>query len=189
MFEIQTNNIIPAKGRILISEPLLTDHTFQRTVVLLVEHNDEETMGFILNVPIQIIGKLPAEFPYKDIPIFFGGPVKEGYLFFVYRFDEKFGQSLEIGKHTYWGWDIKDIEEGLTLGLLNKDNTKFFLGYSGWIPKQLDDELDKNSWAISVLDYDKIFHANPEYLWEDTVKGLGENYQHWLKLPRFPQQN
>lgn len=189
MFEIQTNHIAPARGRILISEPLLVDHTFQRSVVLLVEHNENESLGFILNTPVQVLGDFPKKFPHKEIPIFYGGPVRENYLYFIYRFDEKLGKSLEIGKHTYWGWDMSDIDDALDIGLLNKDNTRFFLGYSGWEANQLENELDRNSWAVSILDFDKIFHFQPEYLWEEAVKGLGDKYQHWTKLPINPHQN
>ena len=70
----------PEKGKILISEPFLQDFNFKRSIVLLCEHNEEGTVGFILNKPTQVkLSQLIEDFPDFNAPVYFGGPVPDKY--------------------------------------------------------------------------------------------------------------
>jgi len=73
--------------------------------------------------------------------------------------------------------------------MLNKDNIRFFIGYSGWMPKQLESELKRDSWLVSNITAERVMRASTETMWQDTVVDLGEKYRHWLNFPSEPALN
>ena len=75
IFKIQSNNVLPSRGRILISEPFLRDATFGRSVILLVDHTDEGSMGLVINKQLPLfLNDIIMEFKYLDeIPLYKGG--------------------------------------------------------------------------------------------------------------------
>lgn len=77
IFKIQSNNVLPSRGRILISEPFLRDATFGRSVILLVDHTDEGSMGLVINKQLPLfLNDIIMEFKYLDeIPLYKGGPI------------------------------------------------------------------------------------------------------------------
>ena len=87
------------------------------------------------------------------------------------------------------GGDIDDIKEMIELKLVDDSNVRFFAGYSGWTAGQLENELKRNSWVITNASSDKIFSKNPENLWDDLIKKLGDNYRYWEKFPKNPSYN
>ncbi len=78
-FKIKNNNIPPEKGCILVSEPFLQDAYFKRSVVLITEHNEEGSLGFVLNNPIDFnVTEIISDFPSIDALVGVGGPVRTG---------------------------------------------------------------------------------------------------------------
>lgn len=102
----------PNKGKLLIAEPALTggDVSFNRSVVLLAEHNDEGgSVGFILNKPLEYyINDLISEIslPFQ---VYNGGPVEQDNLYFIHRVPELIENSIEISDGIYWGGDFEKI--------------------------------------------------------------------------------
>ena len=86
IFKIQSNNVLPSRGKILISEPFLCDATFGRSVVLLVDHTDEGSMGLIMNKQLPLlVNDVIKEFKYlEDIPLYKGGPIGTDTLFYLH---------------------------------------------------------------------------------------------------------
>ena len=83
IFKIQSNNVLPSRGKILISEPFLRDATFGRSVVLLIDHTEEGSMGLIINKQLPIfVNDIIKEFKYiENIPLYKGGPIATDTLF------------------------------------------------------------------------------------------------------------
>jgi putative transcriptional regulator len=80
------NKIKPEKGRLLISEPFLPDPNFERTVVLLCEHNEEGSFGFVLNKPsILKVGEVMEDLTELENVVYVGGPVQQDTLHFIHR--------------------------------------------------------------------------------------------------------
>jgi putative transcriptional regulator len=184
------SNIPPAPGRILISEPLLQDFYFRRSVVLLADHSDEGTFGLILNKPVDVrFNDVIKGFPNFKAPLYLGGPVQTSNLYFIHTLGEKVEGSMKILDGLYWGGDIEQIKEMMTLDQLNPSNIRFFIGYSGWVSKQLDRELDENSWVVSSASTEQLIHANPDNLWRDIVKTLGKDFSLWANYPPDPLLN
>ncbi|MCX7877809.1 MAG: YqgE/AlgH family protein, partial [Ignavibacteria bacterium] len=89
--------IIPSKGKVLISEPFLNDINFKRTIILLVEHNEQGSIGFVLNKPTgYLLNEAVEEFPEIGSPLFYGGPVHVNSLHFIYRGEKILDDSVEV---------------------------------------------------------------------------------------------
>ncbi len=180
----------PKAGKLLVAEPLLLDGIFGRSVVLLVEHNDEGSIGYVLNKNsgFTIQQLLPA-FKGFLIPVFLGGPVATNTLHFVYRSNEAVINSQKVDEGLFWGGDINVLANAMKKGLIKESDIRFFIGYSGWGKKQLEQELQKHFWVVSHLDMDYLFSEDPEMLWKRSVILLDKKYHFWLNVPKNPSLN
>ena len=85
---------------------------------------------------------------------------------------------------------LRLVKELITSYQLNADEIRFFTGYSGWTPRQLDDEIKEDSWIVAnQLNIDTIFSQNEETLWREVVIGLGQRYAHIANFPENPALN
>jgi putative transcriptional regulator len=189
-FKIETNNITPQKGWILVAEPFLNDIYFKRSIIFLTEHNDEGSIGFVLNKPVNLeISEVINGFPKFDCEISIGGPVSTNTVHYIHTLGALIPNSVEIFDNIYWGGDFEVVKQLITENLINKDQIKFFLGYSGWMPKQLEDELSQNSWIVTRMDSATIMNGNMNNAWIDVLKRLGGKYTMWANSPDNPSLN
>jgi len=190
ILKIRTNNIKPTRGKILISEPFLVDYYFKRSVVLLAEHNEEGSFGLIINKPVDLrLSDIVKDFPSFDTPVYLGGPVKTDSLYFIHTMGNEIENSLEISEGLFWGGDIEIVKELITIGRIDPKEIKFFVGYSGWVSKQLEGELARNSWLVANIKAKDVMEANPDKMWKKTVKNLGGDYAYWTNFPSDPTMN
>lgn len=188
--QIKSNDILPAQGRLLLSEPFMGDYYFGRAVVLLVEHNDEGSVGVILNKPITAkFNEVIKGFPDFEAPIYLGGPVESDSLFYIHTKGDQLEGATEIIKDLYWGGDIEALKELILIKRIEPKDIRFFIGYSGWAADQLDTELKKNSWVITQASYEKLFSIDPMSMWNKLLINMGETYQYWTKFPIDPNMN
>jgi len=181
--------IRPRQGIILISEPSLRDFYFRQSVVLLAEHNAEGSFGIIINKPIETrISEVLKDFPDVDMPLYLGGPVKTDSLFFIHT-KEDIANSLKIIDGLYWGGDIEVITEMISMGLINENEIRFFIGYSGWNPNQLDREIKEKSWVLSHTSAEEIINKQPKKLWPGYLRSMGSDYAIWANFPSDPSYN
>lgn len=165
IFKITHNNLLPAQGSILISEPFLQDAYFQRSVVLLVEHNTQGSMGFVLNKKTDLIVNtfFPELEEYPEIPIYLGGPVSANRLFFIHSLGDLIvPDSVKIKDHLYFDGDFEALKRYIQNGHSIEGKVKFFLGYSGWTEGQLGNEINKNSWVVSHAAKENVLLADGE---------------------------
>lgn len=174
----------PKKGRLLVAEPsILNDDAFNRAIVLLTEHTENNSVGFILNKPLSysINDLLP------EINCFFniyqGGPVEQDNLYFVHRIPELLDNSIEVANGVFWGGNFKQLKKILNEGLLEESDIRFFLGYSGWDKNQLETELNENSWFVAENDFENIFSNDEETLWKNKLLQKGGTYKLWANAP------
>jgi len=181
--------IKPKQGIILISEPSLKDFYFRQSVVLLAEHNEEGTFGVIVNKPIEVrLEEVISGFTGFDYRIYLGGPVKTDSLFFLHTLPE-IEKSLRIMEGLYWGGDLDMILDLMKSGMLKEDQIRFYLGYSGWNPNQLDHEIGEKSWVLSQASVHEVICHHPEQLWSNYLKNMGNDYAIWANFPSDPSQN
>ena len=192
IFKITHNNLLPAQGIILISEPFLQDAYFQRSVVLLVEHNTQGSMGFVLNKKTDLIVNtfFPELEEYPEIPIYLGGPVSANRLFFIHSLGDLIvPDSVKIKDRLYFDGDFEALKRYIQNGHSIEGKVKFFLGYSGWTEGQLGNEINKNSWVVSHAAKENVLLADGESFWKNSLEQLGSNYEAWTKYPKDPYLN
>ena len=150
IFKIQSNNVLPSRGKILISEPFLRDVTFGRSVVLLIDHTEEGSMGLIINKQLPIfVNDIIKEFKYiEDIPLYKGGPIATDTLFYLHTLADISG-AIPISKGLFLNGDFEEIKRYILQGNQVDRYIRFFLGYSGWESEQLSTELRENTWLVS----------------------------------------
>lgn len=181
----------PKKGKLLIAEPTLTgDVSFNRSVVLLAEHNQEGSVGFILNKPLEYnIDELVTEIsiPFQ---VYNGGPVEQDNLYFIHKVPHLIENSVEIANGIYWGGDFEMTIELINSKTISEEDIRFFLGYSGWSSLQLDQELSSKSWIVVRNDYESsIIKKSSEAFWKEKMIELGGNYLLWSNAPENPNLN
>jgi putative transcriptional regulator len=184
------NTLLPQKGRILISEPFLMDNYFKRSIVLLTEHTEEGSVGFVLNKPVNMkVNEIMADFPAIDAIVSLGGPVQTNTLHYIHTLGDIIPNSMKIIENVFWGGEFEVIKRLLESGSLNNENIRFFLGYSGWQSSQLDDELADNAWVVAEISPEEIMTPMNKHFWNKTLHRLGKKYQMWSNFPENPQMN
>jgi putative transcriptional regulator len=180
----------PTKGKLLIAEPsILSDSSFNRSVVLLTEHNDNGSVGFIFNKPSSYtVNDLIPDIE-SSLKVYIGGPVAEDNLYFVHKVPELIPESIEIGNGIYWGGDFDTIQNLLKDDILSKHDIRFFLGYSGWSKQQLEEELQTTSWLIVENNFKNLFKIDSGSFWKDELIKFGGIYQLWANAPKDPSLN
>jgi putative transcriptional regulator len=180
----------PGSGKVLIAAPFLSDYYFGRSVVLLADHGSEGSFGIVMNKPLDIrFNDILDEFPSFSAGIYVGGPVKSDSLFFVHTLGESIPQSVKIIDGLYWGGDIDEVRSAIVEGRIEARQIRFFLGYSGWAPDQLESELKENSWVVAQANCTELLDADPADLWKGLVKSLGKEYAEWINYPIDPRMN
>ncbi|OYU81977.1 MAG: transcriptional regulator [Flavobacterium sp. BFFFF1] len=179
------------KGRLLIAEPsIIGDLSFNRSVILLADHNDEGSVGFIINKPLRYtINDLVPEINAR-FKIYNGGPVEQDNLYFIHNIPELIPNSIEISNGIYWGGDFESTKDLINQGEINKENIRFFLGYTGWEANQLASEMDSNSWIVAKNDYEnRIIGKSTTNFWKEKIIELGGDYLIWSNAPENPILN
>lgn len=177
-------------GILLIAEPFLKDPNFMRTVILLCDHQEEGSFGFVLNKHFKYtLDELIPELEGMKIPVFSGGPVQEDTLHFLHTCPEKLPGSHEIGDGIYWGGDFEMMKDLLLKGELDENCIRFYIGYSGWDYQQLIDEMKGKSWMTAKAVKQLVFHKRVEDVWKDSLKLLGAEYVMMKNFPTDPQLN
>lgn len=179
------------KGILLIAEPsIIGDLSFNRSVILLADHNEEGSVGFILNKPLEysiqdLIPEINAKFK-----IYNGGPVEQDNLYFIHNIPDLIPNSIEISNGIYWGGDFESTKDLINEGKIKKNNIRFFLGYTGWDAQQLDKEMQANSWIITKNIYEnKIIGKSTTNFWKQKILELGGDYVIWSNAPENPILN
>lgn len=180
----------PKKGRLLIAEPsILNDDSFNRSIVLLTEHSDTSSVGFILNRPLQYVLEDLIPDVSCDFTIYQGGPVEQDNLYFIHRIPHLLTDSIEVANGIYWGGNFAQLKDLLLQDLIEPTDIRFFLGYSGWGTHQLQEELNTNSWFISENDFTNIFSVDDEGIWKNKLLQKGGKYKIWANAPADIQMN
>ncbi|MDG4860606.1 YqgE/AlgH family protein [Streptomyces sp. T-3] len=159
-------------GRLLVATPALADPNFDRAVVLLLDHDDEGSLGVVLNRPTPVgVGDILegwAALAGEPGVVFQGGPVS---------LDSALGVGVIPGDDGPLGWrrvhgaiGLVDLETppeliGAALGSL-----RIFAGYAGWGPGQLEDELVEGAWYVVESEPGDVSSPVPERLWREVLR-------------------
>ena len=177
-------------GTILIADPFLKDPNFLRTTVFLCEHQEEGTFGFVLNRRHKVtIGDLIEDLEGCTYSVYYGGPVQMNTIHFLHRYPDEIQGGVEVMKGVYWGGDFDAVIDLIKRGVADAERIRFYIGYSGWSPGQLQTEMDEKTWLTVEAARKLIFHPNAEEIWKDSLKHLGGEYEMMINFPIDPQLN
>ena len=180
--------ISPQSGTLLIANPFLKDPNFMRTVILLCEHQEEGTFGFVLNKEFsKSLDELLPGMEEHKITVYFGGPVQMETLHFVHQYPNIGGE--EIIKGVFWGGNFEQLILLIKSYEIDVNKVRFFIGYSGWSSGQLDDEIIEKSWLTVKANRRLIFNQKVQETWKDSLKHLGGEYEMMINFPIDPQLN
>ncbi|MFT5223708.1 MAG: putative transcriptional regulator [Glaciecola sp.] len=175
-------------GRLLVAAPVLDDPNFARTVVLIIDHDDDGSVGVVLNRPgAQDVGQLlPRYEPLAAPPrvLFGGGPVTPDGVLCVARGtcvgSERFKAFL--GELGVLGLDQDEPGDGI-------EQVRLFHGYAGWTSGQLQSELDAGAWFVQQASPDDVFSQDPDNLWAHVLRRGGGPNALLATLPEDPSTN
>lgn len=185
------SDTVPEPGNILLAEPFMADAHFGRKAILLCEHNEEGSFGFVLNSFIEVgLNELIDDLPNFESKLSLGGPVKKSNLFYLHTIDGA-PDAIEIKPGLFMGGDFEWVKDVLENGRGNGTNLRFFIGYSGWTPGQLEEEVHSHSWFITNASVETIMKTgyDEELFWRDLVGAMGSGFEHIANAPSDPSLN
>jgi putative transcriptional regulator len=178
------------KGQLLLDSGQLLGSFFQRTVVLICQHDAEGAFGLVLNrstgsnVGEMIVADLPDEL--KGRPLYLGGPVQPSALSYLHS--DAFLADANVMPNLSLGHSVDDLVE-LGEGFSPTRKLKVFAGYAGWSPGQLEGEMKRKAWLTHPASLELVFDAAPEQLWQEILRRKGGLYRLLAQSPEDLSQN
>jgi putative transcriptional regulator len=166
-------------GQLLIAMPGMRDERFAHTVIYMCAHTEEGAMGLVLNQVLdslsfsELLSQLGIEdeIPETEIPVHFGGPVEAGRGFVLHTTDFKQDATLEVDGEIALTATV-DILKAMSRGY-GPRRSLLALGYAGWGPGQLDQEIRANGWLQAPADSQIIFDLEIDTKWDRSIGKLG----------------
>lgn len=160
----------PAAGLVLVAARD-TGGAFRESIVYLLSHDEHGSLGVIVNQPTKasLIDLLPkfAEFEARSHRVRYGGPVGLQALKFLIRTSEHPGDAVRIASDIFASGS-PELLESLLRDDFDPGALRVFVGYAGWAPDQLNQELARDAWYVMSLTTDEIFTAD-EALWQRLI--------------------
>lgn len=173
--------------RLLVATPRIGDGNFERTVVLLLEHNADGAIGLVLNRPSTlVVAEVLAGWEDASGVLFSGGPVSPETLI---------GLSAEWPGCGETGWQriLGNVGSvNLSLGseaVADRPGLRIFFGYAGWDARQLEGEIAAGAWFVVDADPDDVLCDDPEGLWQDVLGRQGSEVSWFRNYPDDPRAN
>lgn len=164
-----------AKGVLLVASPMLNDTNFHQTVVLILEHGPEGTLGLVLNRATNVLlsEALPEVTVLKGTSyrLFAGGPVEPTRLLLLFRVKEPPADARPVFDGVYVGDTTAVLEQIITQGKPT-ETFRVFAGSAGWAPGQLAFEMLQGAWATLQPGSVDIFERDPATFWQDCLSRL-----------------
>tara|TARA_E500000331_G_scaffold353558_1_gene404494 strand:- start:213 stop:779 length:567 start_codon:yes stop_codon:yes gene_type:complete len=172
------------KGNIICALPQLNDIFFSKSIIYLTHHNKDGAVGIVLNYKVmsmkgsELFKKLNLDHEVDnldmDFPFHIGGPLNQNNGFILHSQDYKSENTLNVSKKVKLTCSTEIISDIAK----NKGPKKFFisLGYSGWGPGQLEDEIKHNSWINIKEELDLLFDVDSKNKWDNALKKTGIDF-------------
>ncbi len=179
------------KGRLLVATPSLQEPTFDRTVILMLEHSDEGALGLVLNRPseVELAGPAPDWDPFAAPPavVFFGGPVAQGSAICLARG----GTDDETEAWTPLFGRLGALNIGKSPNEVNQliDEIRVFSGHAGWGPGQVEDEIAAGAWFVVDADPEDPLSSQPLTLWRRVLGRQEGRVALYAAFPADPALN
>ncbi|HSM95066.1 MAG TPA: YqgE/AlgH family protein [Rhizomicrobium sp.] len=168
------------EGKLLIALPGMSDPRFEKSVIFMCAHSAEGAMGLIVNKPIEGLGfqdvvknlDIQVKSNAPDSPVLFGGPVDTGRGFVLHSSEYKSGEGTMPVTSEISLTATLDILRAIAEGQ-GPEHSAFTLGYAGWGPGQIEDEIRLNGWVHCDADSTIIFNTDMDGKWSAALRKLG----------------
>ena len=158
---------VPARGKLLVATELVQGELFAKTVVLMLHYDETGAFGLVVNRPTdvrpeELLADEDAIAGYSGT-LFWGGPVQMDSLRALLLTDEPPEGAEKIIESVY----LVSYEHALeAVPMMDSSNLRFFIGYAGWAPRQLDKEMAHGSWRVLPGTTEHVFSREPKTLWQ-----------------------
>jgi len=178
------------KGQFLLDSGQLQGSFFQRTVVLVCQHDAEGAFGLVLNRPTgnkageMIATDLPETL--KACPLYEGGPVQPTALSYLHS--DLFLPEGNVIANLNLGHALETLIE-IADSFSPTNKVKLFAGYAGWSPGQLDDEMKRKAWLTHPASLELVFDTDPAELWPKILRQKGGQFRLLAQTPEDLSSN
>ena len=171
-------------GKLLLAMPSMSDPRFHRAVIFIAAHDEEGAMGMVVNTRmagvnfVELIAQLNItpdadnDLNEIELPVMLGGPMETERGFVLHSGDFQNEDTIQVSD----AFGVSNTTNALSELFMTKHFPKhslFILGYAGWTPGQLEDEIQRNAWLVADADSDLVFGADDHLKWEKAVQSLG----------------
>ena len=172
------NKFISLKNQLLIAMPSLQGPDFSKSVTIICEHNEEGAMGIVVNHPLDLSTidllehmAIPCTQSRNINPVLAGGPVQTDRGFVIHRAEKLWKSSIHLDN------DIAVTTSSDILHAMGREeisNDAFIaLGYAGWGPGQLEQEILENSWLNIPIKAEILFETDINTRWNKAANSIG----------------
>ena len=166
----------PESGRLLVATDEIQGAVFGRTVILLLHYGDDGAMGLVINRPTDVsldeVTDDVERFEGYSGDLFWGGPVQmDGVLALAKMNEPPEGRGAVVGSVVFM-----TVESALQNLPADTSSLRFYIGYAGWAPGQLDAEMARGSWTVIEATDDRVFADDPATLWQRLTRP-GQEYR------------
>ena len=184
-FALQFNDVDSLQGQLLIASPHINDSRFQRSVIMMCQHDKSSAMGVVINHQsdeldiAQLCETLEMGTPrfHGEQPVHIGGPVDGSRGFVLHSQDHMQPESVAV-THEIGLTSSVNILRDITNGI-GPVHSIISLGYAGWHAGQLEQELSANIWLNLPASSDLLFKVETEDLWDKAFATLGIDPAHY----------
>jgi putative transcriptional regulator len=178
------------RGKLILAGPMLKDPNFDRTVVLITEHNDDGAMGLVLNRPSEAtVGDAIPDLTWvadPDDTIYVGGPVAPNGVIVLAEWDDP-AQAVVLVEEDL-GFVPGDAEDPDALAAAVR-RARVYAGHAGWGPGQLEGELAEEAWIVESPRREELFSDDAEGLWPAVLRRMGREFALLSTMPPDPSLN
>ena len=123
---------------------------FEDTTILIVEHNEEGSTGFVINRPFEKSLNDLIEFNHcKPFPLMDGGPVDRDHIYVLHKRPDLIDGGKQVSNGFYLGGNMDQVIEAINTNAANNKEIQLYIGYCGWDPGELEAEIEEGSWIVS----------------------------------------
>lgn len=191
IFDINTVKRPVTTGSLMVSQPFLRERYFKHAVVSVIDHSPGgNPMGVVLNncTALTLNDLLEELSDTAPVPVYCGGPVGQDRLFFIHTLGpDIIAGATEYAPGLYVGGDMDAMTGYLRQGYPVQGTVRFFLGYSGWEPGQLEQEIDDEVWAVAPaktgITPETLLTLHGDAMWHTVVRAMGRHYRLWNLHP------
>ena len=156
-------------GELLVATELVGGLAFAETVILLLSYDENGALGLVVNrrteaKPAEVASDVDGIEEYEG-SLFFGGPVQMHTLRVLLHTKSPPAAAVQIFGNIYLG----RLDESLVQSDADESNMRFYIGYAGWAPEQLEQEMVEGSWNIVTATEDIVFADDPEAVWKKLL--------------------